>query len=110
MADIKWKKTAKDEVLGFINGEKFETYFLLRDANKEWGLYMWGKLMTPTGFKDVEEAKQFCQMLAGQLSTGYPQPVDNSASRTCVCVACATRARAGARQFLGKTVCGFFIQ
>lgn len=50
-----------------------------------------------------------------KLSTGYPQPVDNSASRACVCVACvrvacATRARAGARQFLGKTVCGFFIQ
>ena len=65
MADIKWKKTAKDEVLGFVDGEKFETYFLLRDANKDSGLYMWGRLMTRHMFKDVEDAKQFCQMLAG---------------------------------------------
>ena len=62
---IKWKQTAKDEVLGFINGEKFETYFLVRDANKDWGLYMWGRLMTRSCFKDLDEAKQFCQMLAG---------------------------------------------
>ena len=103
MADIKWKKTAKDEVLGFVDGEKFETYFLLRDANKDWGLYMWGRLMTRHLFKDVEDAKQFCQMLAGQLSTGYPQVVDNFVSRT-------RRVRERERrQFLGKLAWGFFI-
>ena len=103
MADIKWKKTAKDEVLGFVDGEKFETYFLLRDANKDWGLYMWGRLMTRHLFKDVEDAKQFCQMLAGQLSTGYPQVVDNFVSRT-------RRVRERERrQFLGKLAWGFLI-
>ena len=65
MADIKWKQTAKDEVLGFVDGEKFSTYFLLRDADKDWGLYMFGKLMTRSCFRDLDEAKQFCQMLAG---------------------------------------------